>query len=225
MRIAIVGGTGNEGRGLAVRWSRAGHAVVIGSRNAERAQEVAAKLNDGLDAKIEAAGNVEAVRDAEVALLAVPYSAHAPTLRELREPLRDKILIDITVPLKPPKVAQVSLPEGRAAALEARALLDPSTAIAATLHHVSALHLADPQHAIDCDVLVCADDANAMKVTLALIADLGMRAFDAGPLQNAVALESLTPVLIHLNKRYKSGEAGLRFTGIKSGVMAGTRSK
>ena len=221
MRIAIVGGTGNEGRGLAVRWSRAGHSVIIGSRNPERAREVAAEL----DADVQAASNLDAVRDAEVVLLAVPYAAHAPTLRDLREALHHKLLIDITVPLKPPKVSRVSLPEGRSAALEARELLDPSTRVAATLHHVSAMHLADPAHAIDCDVLVCADDADAMQRTLGLIADLGMQAFDAGPLQNAVALESLTPVLIHLNKRYKSGEAGIRFTGLKAGVTTDARPK
>jgi len=122
--------------------------------------------------------------------------------------------VDITVPLKPPAVRTVHLPEGRSAALEAQALLGPGVRVVAAMHHVSAVHLADIEHAIDCDVLACGDDATALETALSLIADLGVRAFDAGPLANAVALESLTPVLLHMNKRYKGVGVGVRFTGV-----------
>jgi len=118
------------------------------------------------------------------------------------------------VPLVPPRVQQVHLPEGQAAALVAQTILGPGTPVAAALHHVSSAHLGDPAHALDCDVLVCSDDPRAMDLTLALVRELGARAFDAGPLRNAIALESLTPVLLHLGKRYKAAGVGVRFTGL-----------
>ncbi len=107
------------------------------------------------------------------------------------------------------------LPPGRAAALEAAALLGPETRVVTALHHVSSVHLADPQHAIECDVLVCSDDDGAKRTVLDLVSDLGLRGLDAGPLENAIALESLTPVLLHLNKIYKSPGTGIRFTGLR----------
>jgi NADPH-dependent F420 reductase len=108
----------------------------------------------------------------------------------------------------------VSLPEGKAAALEAQALLGADTRVVAALHHVSAVHLSDLEHLIDCDVLACSDDRAALEAVIGLIQDLGTRAFDAGPLVNAIALESLTPLLLHLNRRYKSAGAGIRFTNL-----------
>jgi NADPH-dependent F420 reductase len=118
------------------------------------------------------------------------------------------------VPLRTPKVTRVHLPEGHAAALEAQALLGEGVRVVASLHHVSSVHLADADHAIDCDVLTCGDDNDAVELVCGLIGDLGMRGVHAGALANAVALESLTPVLIHLNKKYKSAGTGLRITGI-----------
>ncbi|MCA1664377.1 MAG: NADPH-dependent F420 reductase [Myxococcales bacterium] len=222
MRIAIIGGTGKEGGGLAIRWARAGHAVVIGSRDGEKARARAAELNAACDgaAAVAVAGadNVEAAGSAEVAVLTVPYAAHAETLRAIKTVMAGKVLVDVTVPLKPPKVGRVQLPPGRAAALEAQELLGPSTPVAAALHHVSHAHLADPNAAIDCDVLVVADDERARTVALELVRALGLRGLDAGPLDNAVALESLTPVLIHLNKKYKSAGAGIVFTEIPDGA-------
>jgi NADPH-dependent F420 reductase len=214
MNIAIVGGTGKEGRGMAARWARAGHQVTIGSRDAERARASAAELTQLAGRPIAGGDNAGAVRGAEIVVLAVPYSAHRETLLGLKEALRGKVLVDITVPLKPPDVRRVTLPEGKAAALEAQALLGAETKVVAALHHVSAVHLSDLDHPVDCDVLACADDREALDRVLALIADLGTRGYDAGPLVNAVALESLTPVLLHLNRRYKSPGAGIRFTGL-----------
>ena len=222
MRIGIVGGTGREGRGLAVRWAKAGHQVALGSRDAERARaraaELAPTLHDGADPAgtgvIEGGSNEWAVSDAAVVVLTVPYAAHGETLRALASHLAGRVLIDITVPLVPPRVQQVHLPEGQAAALVAQTILGPGTPVAAALHHVSSAHLGDPAHALDCDVLVCSDDPRAMDLTLALVRELGARAFDAGPLRNAIALESLTPVLLHLGKRYKAAGVGVRFTGL-----------
>jgi 8-hydroxy-5-deazaflavin:NADPH oxidoreductase len=214
MKIAIVGGTGKEGRGMAARWARTGHEVWIGSRDAERARTSAAELSALAGHAIAGGDNTWAVQQAELVVLAVPYSAHRETLLGLKAVLSGKILVDITVPLRPPDVRRVALPEGKSAALEAQALLGTDTKVVAALHHVSAVHLSDLEHLIDCDVLACSDDRAALETVLSLIQDLGTRAFDAGPLVNAIALESLTPVLLHLNRRYKSPGAGIRFTGV-----------
>jgi 8-hydroxy-5-deazaflavin:NADPH oxidoreductase len=221
MRLGIVGGTGKLGSGLAMRWARAGHSIAIGSRDGAKARAHAAELAK-LGSPVTGGDNAWAAREGEVIVLAVPYEAHAETLRGVLEGVAGKVLIDVTVPLKPPKVTRVQLPAGQAAALETQALVGPSTPVAAALHHVSATHLANLSHAIDCDVLVAADDAHAKAVTIALAHDLGARGLDAGPLVNAIALESLTPVLIHLNKTYKSLGAGIVFTDLAGAGKAGS---
>jgi hypothetical protein len=214
MRIAIVGGTGKEGGGLAVRWGRAGHTVILGSRDAGKARARAAELHAAGHGAYEGGDNAWAAAAAEVVVLTVPYGAHADTLGAIKPGVEGKVLVDVTVPLRPP-VNRVHLPPGRAAALEAQELLGPGVAVAAALHHVSSSHLADPAHEVLCDVLVVADDARARATTLGLVKDLGLRGLDAGPLVNAVALEALTPVLIHLNKTYKSQNAGVVFTSLR----------
>jgi len=214
MNIAIVGGTGKEGRGMAMRWAKAGHAVFIGSRDGARARAAADELFEQVGRQLNGGDNHAAVAGADVVILSVPYSAHAETLRGLKDALVGKIVVDITVPLKPPNVRRVNVPEGKAAALETQTILGAGSRVVAALHHVSSVHLSDLEHAIDCDVLACSDDADALQIVIALIEDLGTRALDAGPLANAVALESLTPVLLHLNRRYKSPGAGIRFTGL-----------
>jgi 8-hydroxy-5-deazaflavin:NADPH oxidoreductase len=214
MRVGIVGGTGKLGSGLAERWSRAGHAIAIGSRDPAKARAHAEELaRKGLP--VTGGDNAWAAREGEVVVLTVPYAAHADTLRSIVEAAAGKVLIDTTVPLKPPKVSRVQLPEGQAAALEAQAIVGPSTPVVAALHHVSAAHLADAEHAIEAHVLVAGDDAKAKETAMGLVRDLGMRALDAGALVNAIALESLTPVLIHLNRTYKSPQgAGIVFTDL-----------
>lgn len=213
MRIGIVGGTGKEGSGLALRWARAGHTVTIGSRDGERGKDAARKLSSA-EVSLAGGSNIDAC-NADVVVLSVPYAAHAETLGTIKPALAGKIIVDITVPLKPPAVRRVHLPAGRAAALEAQALLGPEARVVASLHHVSSVHLSDPDHAIECDVLVCSDDDDAKRTIIALVADLGLRGLDAGPLENAIALEALTPVLLNLNKVYKSPGAGIRFTGLR----------
>ena len=214
MRVGILGGTGKEGRGLALRWAMAGHEVIIGSRQAERAQERAEKLTAKTGHAVSGAHNQQVAGEAEVLVLSVPYSAHRKTLLELQPVLLGQTLIDITVPLVPPAVREVHLPEGQSAAMEAQALLGSEVRVVAALHHLSSVHLADPEHVIDSDVLVCGDDAAARDLAITLISDLGVRALDAGALCNAIALESLTPVLLHLNRRYQSKGCGLRITGL-----------
>lgn len=215
MRIGILGGTGKEGRGLSARWARAGHSVVIGSRDEARAVQTAAELSGADGGAITGGTNAHAAEQSEVVVLTVPYSAHKDTLTAVAPALAGRILVDITVPLKPPAVRVVHLPEGGAAALEAQSLLGPGVAVAATLHHISSVHLADPSHAIESDVLFCTDDARARQVVGSLLRDLGAFPVDAGPLRNAIALEALTPVLLHLNKSYGVAGTGLRIVGIQ----------
>jgi NADPH-dependent F420 reductase len=215
-----VGGTGKLGSGLAVCWARAGHTIAIGSRDEARARDHASELA-GKGHAVEGGDNTWAAREGDVVVLTVPYEAHGDTLRAIAGAVSGKVLVDVTVPLKPPRVSRVQLPPGQAAALEAQALLGPSTPVAATLHHVSATHLADPSHPLECDVLVAADDARARAAAMGLVRDLGLRALDAGPLVNAIALESLTPVLIHLNRTYKSQGAGIVFTDLSGADRRG----
>jgi NADPH-dependent F420 reductase len=195
VKIGLVGGTGKEGRGLAARWARAGHEVVIGSRDPAK-------------------GDNRAAARCDVVVLCVPYAAHADTLRELAGELGGKIVVDLVVPLVPPAITKVTLPEGGSAAIEAQRLV-PDARVVATLHHVSSVHLSDTARAMHGDVLVCADDAHARDVVLGLIGDLGMRGLDAGPLANAVALEAMTPVLLYMNKKYKRQGLGIEIAGME----------
>jgi NADPH-dependent F420 reductase len=214
MKLGLVGGTGREGAGLSVRWAKAGHQVAVGSRDAARALAKAEELSREAGVAIRGGDNLSVVRDADVVVLCVPYGAHSQTVEELKADLQGKVVIDITVPLAPPKVREVHLPQGVSAAQEAAQILGPAVKLVATLHHVSSSHLGDHSHEFACDVLVCGDDLPAKDLTITLVSELGLRAFDAGPLRNAVALESLTPVLLYLNKRYHSDGAGIRIIGL-----------
>lgn len=213
MHIGIVGGTGKEGCGLALRWALAGHHVVIGSRDAARGRSKASEL-DADRGVITGGGNDAAVRAADVVVLAVPFSAHRATLVSIADELRGQLVIDITVPLQPPQVRRVHIPEGHGAALLAQRALGDRAVVASALHHVSAAHLGDPATTIDCDVLVCCDSREQRDRAMTLIGDLGLRAIDAGVLANSVALEALTPVLLHINRRYGSKGSGIRITGL-----------
>jgi len=217
MRIGVLGGTGKLGSALAARLARAGHAIFLGSRDRDKAHARAAELARERGGTFAGGDHAWAVAQADLAILTVPYSAHADTLRGLEAPLSGKVLVDTTVPLRPPRVNLVQLPAGRAAALEAQQILGEATPVAAAFHHVSAAHLADPAHPIDCDVLVAADDPRARDAALALARDIGLRGLDAGPLANAIALESMTAVLIHLNRTYKSAGAGVVITNLGEG--------
>jgi NADPH-dependent F420 reductase len=199
---------------LGVRWAKAGHDVFIGSRQADKGVAKAAEFSEEFGVALRGGDNVAACTHADLIVVTVPYSAHRPTLESIKGAVGDKIIVDITVPIQPPKVRTVNLPEGQSAALEARALLDEGTRLVASLHHISSEHLSDPGHTFDCDVLVCGDDKEARAAVIALISDLGLRGIDAGVLKNSIALESLTPVLLHINRRYESVGSGIRITGI-----------
>lgn len=213
--LAVLGGTGKEGSGLAMRWALKGYKVTIGSRDPEKAAARAAELNAQLGGQyLTGLGNAEAAAKADISILSVPYSAHQATLLGVKEALTGKILIDLTVPLQPPKIRTVHVPEGKSAALEAQSYLGESVKVVAAFQNVSAEHLGDPHHTVDCDVLVCGNDAEAKKAVIHLVEATGMRGVDAGSLANSVAVEALTPVLLYINKAYNAKGAGIRITGI-----------
>lgn len=214
LTIAVLGGTGKEGSGLAMRWAMQGYHVIVGSRDAERAATRAAEMSAECGSPLTGMANSEAAAKAEVVVLSVPYTAHKATLESVKDQVADKVLIDLTVPLQPPKVRTVHLPEGKSAALEAQALLGESVKVVAAFQNVSAEHLGDPHHTVDCDVLVCGDDKAAKAMVMKLVEATGMRGVDAGSLANAVAVEALTPVLLYINKAYNVKGAGIRITGI-----------
>ncbi len=214
MRIGIVGGTGREGRGIAIRWAAAGHDVTIGSRDAAKGAEKAAELSAAHGVALAGTDNARACEGAEVVLLSIPFAGHSETVRELAPLLRGKVVIDLTVPLKPPAVRTVSLPPSKAVCLATQEILGDASKVVGALHHISSEHLAGEAHAIDCDVLVCGDDPDARALVVGLVGDLGLRGIEAGVLANAIALESLTPVLLFINKKYGANGAGIRITGL-----------
>jgi NADPH-dependent F420 reductase len=217
--IAVVGGTGAEGGGLALRWALAGHRVVIGSRDAERARAAAAALAAGAPHAagkllLDGAASAEAARGAQVVVLTVPYAAQLDTVRALRAKLEGKILIDVTVPLVPPKVSRVQLPEEDSCVVRVQRELGAGVRVVSAFQNVSAHKLKDPQQSIACDVLVCSDHAEARRAVVELARDAGLRGIDAGPLANSVAAEALTSLLIWINRTYKVPDAGVAITGL-----------
>ncbi len=213
--IAVLGGTGHEGSGLALRWAAAGLDVIVGSRQQEKAERAAMEINRRLQRDaVRGMENRMAAMAANTVVLTVPYSAHAATLESVRDAVQGKVLVDVTVPLRPPKVSRVWLPDGRSATEEAQAILGPGVRVVCAFQNISAEHLHDLTHPVDCDVLVCGDDADAKAVAMALAEKAGMRGLDAGPLQNAVVVEGLTPILIGINRRYRVKGAGIRITGL-----------
>lgn len=216
--IGIVGGTGDLGRGVALRLAKAGHPIVIGSRHADQAAACAVELRDELTSRgvsgvsIEGVENVAAAQQAEVVFVTVPFAAHQPTLESIRDVVQGKVLVDVTVPLVPPRVARVQLPPEGSAGQIAQALLGDGVQVVSALQNVAAAHLqADME--IPCDVLVTGNEKDARQLVIDLIESMGMRGFHAGLIHNAAAAEALTSVLINLNKQYKT-HAGLRLTGI-----------
>ncbi|HEY1981500.1 MAG TPA: NADPH-dependent F420 reductase [Xanthobacteraceae bacterium] len=213
--IAILGGTGQEGSGIALRLAKAGHHVILGSRDAAKAVASAVQMKATLDGvSVSGMANSEAAAAAAIVILTVPFSAQRSTVEEVRTVLEGKILVDATVPLVPPKVGRVQLPgDGSAVAAIQRALGEGVHVISA-FQNVSAHHLKDLAHNVGCDVLVCGDDPAAREIVIGLAADMGLRGIHAGPIVNSAAAEALTSILITINMRYKVPGAGIRITGL-----------
>lgn len=209
--LAIIGGTGTLGSGLARRLAAAGYNIVIGSRDAAKA-DAAAKTLSG-KGTVRGTSNAEAAKAGEVVLLAVPWGNHAPILDEIKPHVAGKLVVDTTVPLVPPKVARVQLPPETSAALAAQKRLGEGARIVAAFHNVAA-HKLQTDAAIDCDVLIFGDDPKDRAVVAAMAEAAGLRGVHAGPLANSVAGEALTSVLIGINRNYKVDGAGIRITGI-----------
>ena len=213
--IAIIGGTGALGAGLAYRLARAGHAIVIGSRAAEKAgaaaKELAAKVTS--DTPPRGASNADAAKAADVVFVTVPWANHAAILDEIAPHVAGKLVVDTTVPLVPPRVARAQMPPEGCAALAAQKRLGPGVRLVAAFHNVAA-HKLQKDEPIDCDVLVFGDDPKDRETVVELARAAGLRGIHGGALANSVAAEALTSVLIGINRAYKVDGAGIRITGI-----------
>ena len=213
--IGIIGGTGREGRGLGYRWAKAGHKIIIGSRSEEKALAAVEELKERLHGEGDVSGttNDKAVQACENAVLTVPYSAHRPTLEGLKDELQGKIMIDVVVPLVPPKVTRVQMPEEGSAAQQAQAILGDGVKVVAAFQTIAFEHLLNDED-IECDVLIAGGDKAARELVIALAEDIGLKAWGAGVIQNAVVVEGLTSILIGLNIKHKVPSSGIRITGI-----------
>ncbi len=212
--IAIIGGTGALGQGLARRLAAAGYPLIIGSRTAEKAEEAAGRISTPVGAeRPRGATNAEAAGAAQVILVTVPWGSQTGVLDEIRPHVVGKLVIDTTVPLVPPKVARVQLPPEGSAALAAQKRLGEGVRVVSAFHNVAA-HKLQKDEVIDCDILVFGDDPKDREIAVGIVAGAGLRGIHAGPLANSAAAEALTSVLIGINRNYKADGAGIRITGI-----------
>jgi NADPH-dependent F420 reductase len=216
--LAILGGTGELGTGLARRWAQAGYRVIIGSRTVDKAEAAAADLREVMaergvgNIEVEAMENLAAAEAADIVTLTVPFSHQVSTLEHVKPALAGKILIDVTVPLVPPKVARVQLPAEGSAGQIAQNTLGENVQVVSAFQNVAAHHLQEGK-GLDCDVLVCGNSKEAREAVITLVEAAGMRGFHAGLINNAAAAEALTSVLININRQYKC-HAGITITGL-----------
>ncbi|HEX9142823.1 MAG TPA: NADPH-dependent F420 reductase [Candidatus Binatia bacterium] len=210
--IAIVGGTGNLGSGLAPRLAAPGVKIIIGSRDAEKAKNAVATLKPRLRAgELEGMTNRDAVKGAEFVVIAVPYEGHAQMVSDLKGQLGGKTVIDTVVPLNKGKPF---VPTAGSALLEAQQILGGEAPVVGALHNISAVDLGDVDAPLG-DVLVCGDNVEAKSKVMEIIERIGARAFDGGPASNAYVIEGLTGVIISLNRKYKSKHGSIKITGIR----------
>jgi len=210
--IAIVGGTGNLGSGLALRLGAPGVKIIIGSRDAEKAKNAVATLKPKLRAgELEGMTNREAVKGAEFVVIAVPYEGHAQMVSDLKGQLGGKTVINTVVPLNKGKPF---VPPAGSALLEAQQILAGEAPVVGALHNISAVDLGDVDAPLG-DVLVCGDNLEAKNKVMEIIERIGARAFDGGPATNAYVIEGLTGVIISLNRKYKSKHGSIKITGIR----------
>jgi hypothetical protein len=223
-RIAIIGGTGDQGKGLALRWARAGFEVLIGSRAAERAADAAREMTELLaksgapQPRINGAHNTEAAANAPVVVLTVPFAAQINTLKEIRDKLQSgAILVDVTVPLEPAvggKPTRVLGVWAGSAAEQCREVAPDTVQVVSAFHNVGAEALADLSHEVECDVIVCGDKKEAKEQVRPLVDAIpGCRYVDGGVLANSRTVEAVTALLIGINIRYKT-HSGIRITGV-----------
>jgi 8-hydroxy-5-deazaflavin:NADPH oxidoreductase len=213
--IAVLGGTGKEGKGLVFRWARAGYRVVIGSRTPAKAVLTKNELLTllGGKASIEAASTVNASMHADIIVLAVPYEAQRLTLEEIKDFVKGKILIDVTVPLVPPQYSKVQMPPAGSAAQEACEILGDEVQVTTAFQSISYRQLLSKEP-IDSDVLVTGTNERARSETLKLVSAAGLTGWDAGPIENSVVVEGITSILIGINKKYGSKSAGIKIIGV-----------
>lgn len=215
-KIAIIGGTGKEGKGLAYRWAKAGYEILIGSRQIEKAlfaaEEVRVLLGTG-NGKVKGEENLEAAKEGDIVVLTVPYEFHIQMLNQIKSALLGKILIDVTVPLVPPKVTKVQMPAAGSVAQEAKSIVDESTEVVTAFQNISYERLLSSKD-IGCDVLVCGSSKEARKTVIELVQKARMIGFDAGPIENSVVVEGLTSILIGINKEFGVKTAGIKIVGI-----------
>jgi len=211
--IAILGGTGYLGTGLAIRWSKAGNRIIIGSRTLEKAENAVANLlKISPETPADAMVNADAAAAGDIVVLTVPAEHQLSTLEGVRGGLTGKILIDVTVPLMPPKVGTVQLPPEGSAGKRAQNLLGDDVMVVTAFQHIAA-HLLQDNVVIECDVLVAGNKRNARDKVIALAEAAGMTAWHAGPIENAAAAEALTSVLIQVNRRHDISHSGIKIVG------------
>jgi len=211
--VAVVGGTGALGTGLVKRLAGAGYNVKLGSRQQESAEAALTELlAEGPDWKISAHDNAAAAEAADVVFVTVPFSAQSPTLESIKAAVNGKVVVDATVPLVPPKVARVQLPEAGSAGQIAQNILGEDVHVVSALQNVAAAHL-NSGEPINCDVLVTGNIKTARQSVIDILADIGITGYHAGLINNAAAAEALTSILININKQY-STHAGIKITGI-----------
>jgi NADPH-dependent F420 reductase len=213
--IAVLGGTGKEGKGLALRWAKAGYHILIGSRSIEKAKATAQEIVEQLGGKafVDGTSNIKAAYIADIVVLTVPFSAHRPTLEEVKDSLQGKILVDVSVPLVPPNVGRVQMPPDGSAAQEAHAILGEKVQVTSAFQNISFGQLLR-EESIECDVLVTGTSKEARSETLKLVYAAGLTGWDAGPIENSAVVEGLTSLLININKQYGTRNAGIRVTGV-----------
>lgn len=220
-KIAIIGGTGKEGQGLAYRWAKAGYQVTIGSRNHEKAEAARKDLAELLSGSglgtftICADENIKAVAACDIAVLTIPYEFHDKTLIDLKDALQGKHLVDVTVPLVPPKVSTITIPPDGSLALHTQKLLGEGVKVISAFQNIS-FELLIKDDPIHCDVLVCGVDKESRDLGMRLVNDAGLTGWDAGPLENSIISEGLTSVLIRINKQHGTHSAGIKITGIST---------
>ena len=211
--IAILGGTGDLGTGLAIRWAKAGHEIVIGSRTQAKAEAAVAALHEiSPETPARALENPAAAEAGDVVVLTVPFAHQLSTLETVKSGLQGKILIDTSVPLIPPAVGRVQLPEGGSAGRRAQDFLGDEVQVVSAFQNVAA-HLLQSEAVIECDVLVAGNKPDARQRVIDLIADAGMTGYHAGPIDNAAAAEALTSILIQINRRHDIDHSGIRIVG------------